>query len=386
VTSSAAALSPPEPGPGDLLALAQHLVRTDTTNPPGNELPAARCVAEFLQTARLEVVLQEFAENRGNLVARLRGSGERGGLLFSGHLDTVPVGDADRWTVAPLGGLVRDERLFGRGALDMKGAVAAMAVVLRDLSREGTPKGDIVLALTAGEETDSCGARMLCEAGLLHGIDLAVIGEPTRLDVGIAHRGALWVRVDVHGEAAHGSQPAAGVNAVRGLMDWLDPLESIEALIAEPVDEVLGSGSASLNMISGGTSVNVVPDRAHAVLDFRTVPGHDHGEILAALEHRRGDALMTVLRDSPPIRVAADAPLARAAIDAVGAVEAGPPAVRGLPYLTDGSVFAERLGVDAVVLGPGSETQAHTEDESLAVRDLEQTRAIYEAIAQRLMY
>jgi succinyl-diaminopimelate desuccinylase len=380
------ALPVTEPGSDDLLTLARQLVRFDTTNPPGNELPAAEWVGDFLRAAGLEVTVQEFAGTRGNLVARLRGSGERGGLLFSGHLDTVPVGDAGRWTVAPLDGLVRDGRLFGRGVLDMKGAVAAMAAVLRDLSREGTPKGDIVLALTAGEEVDSCGARMLCEARLLHGVDVAVIGEPTRLDVGIAHRGALWVRVDTHGEAAHGSQPAAGVNAVRELLSWLDPLESIEALVAEPVDEVLGAGSASLNVIGGGTSVNVVPDRAHAVLDFRTVPGRDHGEILAALGRRRGDVRLTVLRDSPPIRLAADAPLARAAIDAVTAVDGAPPAVRGLPYLTDGSVFAERLGVDAVVLGPGSETQAHTEDESLPVRDLEQAKAIYEAIAHRLMY
>ena len=138
--------------------------------------------------------------------------------------------------------------------------------------------------------------------------------------------------------------------------------------------------------VGGGTSVNVVPDRAHAVLDFRTVPGHDHGGILAALEHRRGDVRLTALRDSPPIRVAADAPLTRAAIDAVGVVTGAQPAVRGLPYLTDGSVLVEQLGVDAVVLGPGSETQAHTEDESLPVGDLEQTKAIYEGIAHRLMY
>jgi succinyl-diaminopimelate desuccinylase len=370
----------------DPLTLAQQLIRIDTTNPPGDELPAARCVAEFLQGAELEVVVQELDETRGNLVARLRGSGERGGLLFSGHLDTVPVGDPGRWTVAPLDGLVRDGRLFGRGALDMKGASAAMTAALRDLSRGKVPKGDIVVALTAGEETDSYGARVVCEAGLLHGIDLAVIGEPTGLDVGLGHRGALWVRVDVHGEAAHGSQPAVGLNAVRELIDWLDPLESIEALIAEPVDDLLGSGSASLNMIGGGTAVNVVPDRAHAVLDFRTVPGHDHGRILAALEHRRDNARLTVLRDGPPIRVASDAPLARVAIDAVSAVTGAPPAVRGLPYLTDGSVLAERLGVDTVLLGPGSETQAHTEDESLPVEELEQAKAIYEAIAHRLMY
>lgn len=375
-----------EPDFSGLLDLAQALVRIDTTNPPGNELETAVCVADFLEAAGVDVVVQPFGEGRANLVARLRSSDERGALLLSGHLDTVPVDDEDRWSVPPLGAVVRDGHLYGRGALDMKGAVAAMAVAVRNLNQAGGKlSGDVVLALTAGEETDSCGARMLCESGLLEGVSEAIIGEPTDLDVGLAHRGALWVRVDKSGKAAHGSQPAAGQNAVRKLLDWLDPMESIEMLTAGPVDDLLGTGSVSLNMIGGGTSVNVVPNRAHAILDFRTVPGQAHDAILSALNRRDGDAVLTVLRDGPPISVSCDDALARAAIEAVTAARGEPARVRGLPYITDGSVFVDLLGIPAVVLGPGGESRAHTEDECIPIQALHEAAAIYQTIANRLM-
>lgn len=373
-------------GADAVVRLAQELIRIDTTNPPGAELPAAQHMAEYLGAAGLEVELQPFDGSRANLVARVRGSGERPGLMFSGHLDTVPVGDESRWTVAPRGGLVDDGRLFGRGSLDMKGSVAAMTVAAARLGRSGrVPKGDIVVALTAGEETDSCGARMLCEAGLLEGVGMAVIGEPTGLDVGIGHRGALWVRADAHGAAAHGSQPGAGRNAVRELLAWLHPFMTLEALVAEPEDALLGAGSVSLNIIGGGTSANVIPDRAHAVLDFRTVPGQPHRELLRALERRGDGVLMTILRDSPPITTPEDGPLVQAVVNAVTGVK-GRHGIRGLPYMTDASIFVEALGIPAVVVGPGREAHAHTEDESVEIGALEQALAIYASVAEQLMY
>jgi len=365
--------------------LAGALVRADTRNPPGGELRAARLVHERLRAAGIAAELLPFGDGRANLVARIRGRGERPALLFSGHLDTVPVADAERWTVPPLGGLVHDGRVHGRGALDMKGAVAAMVVTMERLHRLGrTPAGDLVLALTAGEETDSVGATMLCDAGLLDDVGEAVIGEPTGLDVGIAHRGALWVSAAMEGTAAHGSQPHAGVNAVCALLDWLTPFSTIAELIGGS-DPILGRGSVSLNSINGGQAPNVIPDAAQATLDFRTVPGHSHPQILAALRARLEGVRLTVLRDSPPISTPRESPLVEAAIAAVGEV-VGEHRVRGLPYMTDGSIFVDRLGASAVVVGPGAEADAHTADESVAVADLARAARIYGAIAARLIF
>jgi len=371
---------------GDVVALAQELVRIDTTNPPARELPAAEHMAAWLAAAGLETRIQRFGADRANLVARLRGTGERPALMLSGHLDTVPVHDPAGWTVDPHGGLVRGDRLFGRGSLDMKGAVAAMSVAAKRLRARGVMlKGDVVVALTAGEETDSCGAELLCDAGWLDDVGMAVIGEPTDMDVGIGHRGALWVRVDVQGTSAHGSQPGVGLNAVQELLDWLEPKSSIEQLVAEPVDDTLGAGSVSLNIIGGGTSANVIPDRAHAVLDFRTVPGQEHAAILSALHARGGAGQVTVLRDGPPIKAPVGSSLVQASIAAVAEVTRAEPAVRGLPYMTDASTFGPRLGIPTVVLGPGAERFAHIEDESIDIAALETASAVYEAIAERLL-
>lgn len=371
----------------EVVNLAAELIRIDTCNPPGGELAAARHLAAYLEAAGLEVTLLPFDDDRANLVARVRGAGEQPALLYSGHLDTVPVNDHGAWTVPALGGEVRDGRLYGRGALDMKGAVAAMSVAAAALARCGeTPRGDLVLAFTAGEETDSCGAKLICAEGHLDDVGLGLIGEPTGLDIGIAHRGALWVRADAEGDAGHSSQPALGRNAVNELLGWLHPSDSLEELIAEPVDPVLGSGSVSLNIIGGGSSANMIPTRAHAVLDFRTVPGCHHREIVRGLEARIGAVELTVLRDSIPVEIGAEHPLVRAAEAAVLATGAERAVKRGLPYLTDGSIFAAALEIPLIVLGPGIEHDAHTDDESVEVSALERAAAIYGSIAWQMSY
>lgn len=371
----------------EILALAQQLIRIDTTNPPGGELAAAQHMALYLESAGVEVSLLPFAEGRANLIARIPGDGASAALLLSGHLDTVPVDDPAAWSVPHLGALERDGRLYGRGALDMKGAIAAMAVAMRNLARlESSPSGDVVLALTAGEETDSCGAEILCARGVLADVGAAIIGEPTDLDIGIAHRGALWLRVEAAGQAGHGSQPSAARNAIEELLRWLGPAGFLDALLAEPVDPLLGRGTVSLNMIGGGTSANVIPDRACAVLDIRTVPGSDPEAILSSLRARPGEVTLTLLRHAPPIQVSADAALVGAAEAAVQAVTGEAAVKRGLPYMTDGSIFVKALDIPAIVIGPGPEADAHTDDESVSVDQLAQAAAIYESVVRQLLY
>ncbi|MGH2968674.1 MAG: M20 family metallopeptidase, partial [Solirubrobacteraceae bacterium] len=325
-------------------------------------------------------------DGRANLVARISGADRRPGLLLCGHLDTVPV-RAERWTVPPLGGVVLDGRLFGRGAVDMKGSVAAMAIAVRNVHARGLAlEGDLVLGCTAGEEVDSFGARAMADAGLLEGIGTAVIGEPTGLTVGVGHRGALWVSVGAKGRPAHGSRPDRGTNAVRLLLDWLHPFGELEALVAEGSDDLLGRGSLSLNLIEGGQAPNVVPDRASATLDFRTLPTHDHDALLSALRARGEAVEVSVLRNNRPVLIAEDAPLARAAAAAVSFVTGSRAVVRGLPYMTDASVFASELGIPVVIVGPGPETDAHTDDESVEIAELERASAVYEHLIERVLH
>lgn len=366
----------------EIVALARELLAIDTANPPGNELVAAEHMAAWFRAAGIEATVQSLADGRGNVLARVAGTGDRPGLVFSGHLDTVPVGPQE-WQHAPRDGIVEDGRLYGRGALDMKGSVAAMALALRDIHASGcAPAGDVLLALTAGEETDSCGARFLAESGLLDGAGSMVIGEPTNFDVGYAHRGALWVRAEMPGLRGHSSKPDRATNALCRLLDWLHPLDEIEALVGDVTDPLLGKASMSLNIISGGDAPNVAPDLAAATIDFRTVPGQRHAEILAALRARDERVEIVVVRDAPPVFVEEDSPLVRAAVEAVTAVRGAPARTRGLPYLTDASAFVDVLGIPAVIVGPGPEARAHTVDEFLEVEALVQARAVFRHIAE----
>lgn len=365
----------------ELVELAQSLIRLDTVNPPGRERDAAATLGAYLEGSGVEVDIRDLGADRANLVARLPGAGTGRSVVLAGHLDTVPAKPAE-WVADPWSGNVEGDRLFGRGSCDMKGSVAAMAVALTRLARAGSLGGDVVFVATAGEETDSCGAYALAEEGLFEGIDGIVVGEPTRLELGLCHKGLLWIEIDLEGRAAHGSQPEQGVNAIRRLLEWLAPFSELEQLVHGPADERLGSGSLSLNMISGGMAPNMVPDHARATLDFRTVPGIEHEAILAALRSRVPGAELRVLRDSVPVSTPEDSELVRATMRATRQVDGDDAKLRGLPYVTDASAFSRFTDASIVIIGPGDERLAHTRDESVAVDELARAADLYEEIAR----
>lgn len=367
--------------PTELVELAQALIRLDTVNPPGREGDAAAMLGAYLEARGVAVDVRDLGSGRANLVASVPGAGTGRSLVLAGHLDTVPA-HTDEWTVDPWAGVVKDGLLFGRGACDMKGSVAAMAVALTRLVEADPLSGDVVLVATAGEETDSYGAYALLDQGVLYSVDGIVVGEPTRLELGVCHKGLLWVEVELEGQAAHGSQPEQGVNAIQRLLEWLEPFDELEQLVRGAAHARLGSGSLSLNMIAGGTAPNIVPDRARATLDFRTVPGIEHKAILETLRSRAPAAGLRVLRDSVPVATPEDSELVRATTSAIRQMEGGDAKLRGLPYVTDGSAFSEFSDASIVIVGPGDERVAHTKDESVAISDLGRAADLYEAIAR----
>lgn len=365
----------------DVVALTAELVACRTFRE--REAAACRVVAEHLARHGVPSEIRALeGDDRANLVARLPG-GDGPGLMLSGHVDVVPA-DPGGWRTDPFVPTVIDGRMHGRGTVDMKGAVAAMAVAVTRLARSRAPlPGDVVLALTAGEEVDFAGAQAAAADGLLDGIATIVIGEPTGLDVGVGHKGALWVEVVTEGVAAHASQPEAGASALLRLLDWLQPLETLQGLVGSDAHAVLGAPTVSVTMLAAGSAPNVIPDRARAVLDLRTLPKHDHEALIAALRRRgAGDAHVSSLRDAPGIMCDPGAPVLALARDAVTEVTGRRPTTRGLPYFTDGSVFAPRAAADIVLLGPGDERLAHQADEAVELAELEAAARIYERIAR----
>lgn len=348
----------------------------------GGQRRAAELVAEFLDSAGFELELQSVRGTEANLIARLRGAAPGPTLVFSGHLDTVPIGPTP-WSRDPLGATIEDGVMYGRGAADMKAGVAAMAAAALACARGEHPlAGDLVLALTADEEVDSAGARVLVESGLIDDATLLVVGEPTGLDVGCAHRGLLWLRVGTAGTRGHGAIVPREQNAIARLVSALAQFEEFERLI-EGTDRQLGRGSIAVTQLEGGDAPNVVPASATATLDIRTLPIHDHRHLREEIG-ARFDELETI-REGAAVATAPSDELVRGTEALVTAVHGRAPRVRDVPYLTDASVLTEGRSLPTVIFGPGEDSQAHVVDEKVPVANILVARSVYLAMIERFL-
>jgi len=377
---------------GDPLSLARALVRIPSVNPelePGGagEGEVAAFCNDLMQDWGLRPELEEVAPGRMNVMGRLPGSG--GTLLLNGHLDTVGVAGM---TVDPFGGEIRDGRLIGRGACDMKGGVAALLAATHALSRR--PERDrptVIVALTADEEDASLGMQAVIERGV--SADLAIVCEPTDLSVMPAHKGFVWVRVVFEGRAAHGSRPDLGIDAVRHAASYLAALDELETLLeAHPGHPLLGRPSFHAGTIRGGSAPSVYPDRCELVLERRTLPGETPKETVApfleALERLVAQspqvkATLEVPLERPGTEVAPEAPVVQRLLRAIEA-QGHPPVVRGMTAWVD-AAFLNRAGIPSVCFGPGSLDQAHTADEWIEADQIRACAEILERVALDLV-
>ncbi|HLW58809.1 MAG TPA: M20 family metallopeptidase [bacterium] len=370
--------------PQEAVALLAECVRAESVNPPGNEERVTSLLSRRFEREGLPVELHRLSPGRANLVARLRGSGGGPTLVLSGHTDTVPPGEAP-WQHGPWSADLAGDRLYGRGACDMKSGLAAMVLAVLLLRRRGVPlRGDLVLAASAGEEVDCLGARSFIDTGGLSGVDAIVVGEPTGGEVAIAHKGALWLRLTTRGQTAHGAMPERGVNALLLMHRVIDRLERFR--LPADAHPLLGQATMSINTIQGGHSVNVVPDRCRAEVDMRTVPGLDHAGLERDVRGALGDlgfpVEVEVLTSRPPVQTDPEAPVVRLAREVVTRDGTAPRAPVGLAYFTDASVYQPALKVPVVVYGPGEASVCHQPDEWVALPAYLEAIRFYAALAQ----
>jgi succinyl-diaminopimelate desuccinylase len=378
-------------GDGEVLDLARRLVAIPSWGPDhGWESGVARALEEFLTQRGLTVTRQTVAEDRENVLAVLPGrSAGRPLFMFNGHMDTVPPSGSMRYP--PFAAEVRDGQLWGRGAVDMKGSVAAMAVAFAALHRIGLrPPRPLALAAVVGEETGGLGTSALGAEGTP--ADLAVVGEPSDFAVIPAHRGVYRCDVVVHGRAAHGSTPELGRNAISlaaRLITALD--ERLPEMWNGQRHPVLGGPSVNIGTIRGGVAANVVPDRCEFTFAKRWVPGDSPERIRADLDaviagsigagraEITGDAAFdTVAR--PPLNLPVDHPLVRTLSAATQNVLGRPAAIGRFQAFTDAALL-QSAGTAAVVFGPGDLALAHTDDEHIPVDALRAAARIYARVA-----
>jgi acetylornithine deacetylase/succinyl-diaminopimelate desuccinylase-like protein len=366
------------PGMTPAEKLLRELVALPSVNPaflpPGDPRAGEHRVAEFLAAtvarAGLAVEFQPVLPRRANLLARFTPAGKvRQRILLAPHLDTVGGEPIAAGFFTPR---IHCGRLHGRGACDTKGSVAAMLAALMQLARN--PRRplatEILFAGLVDEENGQAGSRALVANGFR--ADLAVVGEPTRLQVVTAHKGNLWLRLETRGRAAHGSQPHLGRNAVHAMARLVELVHTEYATaLRRRRHPLLGHPTASIGTIRGGTQPNIVAAHCEMTVDRRTIPGETESSVrreLTALLRRNGiRARLADTKDAPCVPLETDLrlPLVQEFLHRVG--RARP---RGANFFCDAAVLGHG-GTPSVVFGPGDIAQAHTADEWISLNQLE---------------
>jgi succinyl-diaminopimelate desuccinylase len=370
--------------PDEVLAFARRLIAAPSENPGDTEDVAAGVAVELLDALGSQAEIVRGEAGRPSVVASI-GSGSGPTLAWNGHLDTVPGGARETWSVDPFAGEVVAGRLIGRGACDMKGPIAAALAAAAALRRAGVElRGTLTFHLAADEEHAGIhGTKVLFEHGLLTQ-DAAIVGEPSELTLGLAERGGAWVSATAYGRAAHGSQPHRGVNAITSMATFLLRLPEV---LPETEHPLCGRPTVNAALIDGGSAPNVVPDRCTIDIDRRIVPGEtDRDAVLApfralADDLRRADPDVDVRAEirewTPAAEARSDSPIAEAIRRATMEQRGTRPADTGFTGITDARFYINEASIPTVIFGPGSLTVAHTADEWIAVDELIEGARIY---------
>jgi succinyl-diaminopimelate desuccinylase len=375
----------PEIDADALIAFARALVRTPSVHRPElgeGEAAAAALVAERMRLFGWTPVVEEVAPGRPNVVAVVDGGRPGPTLLFEGHTDVVTEGEASAWSHDPFGGEISGGRLYGRGAADMKGGVAAMLFAAAALASAGRFAGRLVLAALADEEGMMLGARHFVAAGRAAGVDAAIICEPEGGEVCVAQKGALRLRAEVTGRMAHGAMPHEGRNPIPPLAAFVSACEEVQAAVQAEAGShpLLGLPYITPTVLRAGSldQLNVIPGFASCGLDVRTTPAIRHEDLLGRLRAATTDGVvLTVIDDRPATETSPDHPVVRAVVDAHRRVHGVAPALGGVPGATDGTILWRDASIPIVTYGPGGKWIAHQVDEYVGLSDLVASAEVY---------
>jgi len=366
-----------------LARILADLVRINSVNPslvsggPG-EAAAAAYVESALRRLGLDVIIIESAPGRPSVVGTLRGKGGGRSLMLNAHLDTVGV----EGMPAPFTPVVREGRMYGRGAFDMKGSLAASLTAVKALVDAGVSlRGDLVLAGVADEEYASIGTAETI--GRVQ-VDGAIVTEATELDLCLAHKGFVWLEVETFGRAAHGSRFDEGIDANIRMGRVLAALDALEQdLRSRRPHPLVGPPSLHAAILMGGTELSTYAAHASLKIERRTIPGETQAQVeteIAAILERlttadpafRATSKTLLVRQ--PFEVSADAPLVRALQRAITDQRGKPPALIGKPFWMDSALLAA-AGIESVVVGPVG-AGAHAAEEWVDFKSLEDLASI----------
>ena len=366
----------------ELNQLLSELVSINSINPdlvPGSpgEAEIARYIARWLERADLEVEVAEPVPGRPNVVGIARGTGGGKTLLLNGHMDTVGVTGMSH----PYEPVIKEGRLYGRGAYDMKCGLAACMIAIAE-ARKDRLRGDVIFTAVMDEEYASLGTMVLAER--IHA-DAAIVAESTELQLILAHRGFVWLEIETTGRAAHGSRPDLGVDAIAKMGRVLVELEKLDQYLrSNPTHPLLASGSLHASLITGGQELSSYPEQCHLSVERRTLPGETPEKVEAELvgivqDLQRSDpAFKAAVRrgiDRSPLETPADAHIVKTIQDAASKVLNHQLPIAGVPFWTDAAVLSA-AGIPSLLFGPTG-AGAHATEEWVDLASVKACADIY---------
>jgi succinyl-diaminopimelate desuccinylase len=407
----------------ELIELTQELIRIPSVRSQkegSNEEKVAFFLSHLLEEMGLDVVVEEVEPGSPNVIAVLQGESDGPCLMFECHTDVVTEGDASEWKYGPYEGRLVGNRIYGRGACDTKGNLAAAIKAVQAISQSGIPfKGRILLGILVDEEGMMSGVKHFIRQGWANGVNAAIICEPVDNHLCITQKGALRAELLTIGKMSHGAMPLAGLNPIPPMVSILEKIRQLEEEEIERLgkDVFLGYPSITPTVlqapVKGEPQLNVVPYQCRALLDIRTVPGQSHEalkkqleeivsqeersvnasldsgplkEIRETLEKNLSKGMsfqskLNVFEDRPWTKTSREESIVRAVSKAIRSVTGEEPTYGGVPGATDGTFLSAWAGIPIVTIGAGKWMIPHQKDEWVSVEELELTANIYAASA-----
>lgn len=371
----------------EIIQLAQKLIRVPSFSGDTQGLSRiAAIISEEMKKMGFSVELIEAEKGLTNVIGTFRGSAGAACLLFNGHTDVVPAQSGGDWSVDPFSAEIKEGRIYGRGACDMKGGLAAMLAAPKiAFSLFPEYRGNLILTATVDEEIGGFrGLKFAVEQGVK--ADMGIVCEPSDLKIVNVCKGLLQLRLRTKGKSAHGGVPEQGVNAISKMLKILMKLENYD--FEQTPHNVLGKPTVNIGRIGGGQRPNVVPDSCETEIDIRYLPGKNHLQIIDDLERlivelRKKDPQIEteieIIRYRSSLEIAKDSPVIRTIMEAAQVILGRHLELRGM--ITPGdSEYLVNAGIPSVIFGPGDEHLAHSANEWIAINDILTATEIYAAV------
>jgi len=407
----------------ELIKLTQDLIRIPSVRSQkdgNNEEKVAYFLSHLLEEMGLDVVIEEVEPGSPNIIAVLQGESNGPCLMFECHTDVVTEGDASEWKYGPYEGKLVGNRIYGRGACDTKGNLAAAIKAVQTISQSGIPfKGRILLGILVDEEGMMSGVKHFIRQGWANDVNAAIICEPVDNYLCITQKGALRAELITSGKMSHGAMPLAGLNPIPPMISILEKLRQLEEEEIERLGKNTFLGYPSITPtvlqapVKGEPQLNVVPYQCRALLDIRTVPGQSHEALKKQIEDivkeeersvnasldsgplkemretlEKGlskgisfQSTLDVFEDRPWTKTSQEERIVQAVSKAIRSMTGKGPAYGGVLGATDGTFLSAWAGIPIVTIGAGEWMIPHQKDEWVSVEDLELTAKIYAASA-----